>query len=140
MDTPSWVRNGAEWEDLCRQIVAASTAVIRAQVSLTEGARLLAALSHEVRADDDPGFLTFIGIASETDRFPDSLALTWLRQLFQTRTRSVSKSSHGSLRTHSEQLGSCSPSTVVPNKPLQPIAGRGGRSENGRRGTPGPRD
>jgi len=70
MDTPGWVRNEAEWEDLCRQIVAVSTAVIRAQMSLTEGARLLAALSHEVRAADDPGFLTFIAIDSETDRFP----------------------------------------------------------------------
>lgn len=35
-----------------------------------EGARRLAALRLRVRAEDDPDFLVFVGIDSQTDHFP----------------------------------------------------------------------
>src|SRR5690349_12219018 len=70
MDRPSWVRNEAEWKGHCCEIVEASEALIAGHRSLTECARRLAGLSHKVCADRDPDFLTFIGVNSETDRFP----------------------------------------------------------------------
>lgn len=37
---------------------------------MVEGARRLSGLRHDVRADDDPDFLMFVGIDSESDGFP----------------------------------------------------------------------
>lgn len=70
MKRPWQITNEEEWLRDCRQVVHVSQSILEGTIDLTEGARRLAALCVRVRAEDDEDFLVFVGIASETDRFP----------------------------------------------------------------------
>jgi Protein of unknown function (DUF2489) len=70
MERPSQITNDEEWFALCADVVRTASGILDGSADLITGARRLSGLSHRLHADKDPDFVTFIGIDSETDRFP----------------------------------------------------------------------
>jgi len=70
MNPPSWVRNEAQWHKQCRRLIARANELIEGRVAVVESAREIRKYGFWFRASDDPDFLTFIAIDSETDHLP----------------------------------------------------------------------
>src|SRR4051812_35332439 len=70
MGRPWQITNEEQWNALCAQVTCTASGILDGSIDLITGARRLASLSHDVHADRDPDFVTFIGIDSETDEFP----------------------------------------------------------------------
>lgn len=70
MERPWWVTNEEDWLHACRGVVSTAERILDGSLGITEGARLLNGLRHQVRAWDDKDFLVFTAIVSETDAFP----------------------------------------------------------------------
>ena len=52
-------------------VIEAASAILRGELGVIEGSRLLCSLRSRVSAlDRDPDFVTFVGIESETDHLP----------------------------------------------------------------------
>jgi hypothetical protein len=56
--------------ELHQQVVATARDFLVGNISVTEAARRLVGLAHELGAAFEDPFLTFVGIDSETDTFP----------------------------------------------------------------------
>jgi hypothetical protein len=52
------------------EVVRTATAILNGSIDIITGARRLSTLQHQVYADNDPDFMTFVGINSDTDKFP----------------------------------------------------------------------
>jgi hypothetical protein len=63
-------QNALYLASLHRHIVAAAAGALDGTLSVTEAARALTAIGHELRLSYEQPFLLFVGIASETDEFP----------------------------------------------------------------------
>jgi len=67
----TFLSHGASVDAIRRQVVETAEAMLNGQISFLLGARHLASLRFDVDVSgDDADFLTFVGIASETDSFP----------------------------------------------------------------------
>jgi hypothetical protein len=55
---------------LHRRIVAGAEGALNGTLSITEAARELTGVSHELNMSRERQFVVFVGIASETDEFP----------------------------------------------------------------------
>ena len=62
--------NSVYLSSLHRRIVAAAEGALSGTLSITEAARDLTAIGHELNLSFEKPFLVFVGIASETDEFP----------------------------------------------------------------------
>jgi hypothetical protein len=69
-ERPGWVTNEEAWTRLCRKITALLRDVLESRAGIVAVSRELCALAHSVRADDDPDFITFTAIYSESDQLP----------------------------------------------------------------------
>ncbi len=56
------------------KIVALARGILSGESGIAEGSRHLAALSFDVGAENDPDFVFFVGVDSETDDLPIGLA------------------------------------------------------------------
>jgi hypothetical protein len=70
MDRPSWVTNEYHWRENCREIVQRARDVVEGRVGIIEAARVLKELAFRVRAEEDPDFVTFRVIDSESHPLP----------------------------------------------------------------------
>jgi len=70
MERPVQITNDHEWRASCGEIIRVARGILDHSIGVVAGARLLSALRFRVSAENDPDFLTFTGIDSETDRFP----------------------------------------------------------------------
>ena len=70
MERPAQITNDHEWRASCSEIVRVARGILDHSMGVVAGARLLSALCFRVSAENDPDFLTFTGIDSDTDRFP----------------------------------------------------------------------
>jgi Protein of unknown function (DUF2489) len=70
MERPWQITNEEEWFRSCKEVVDVARRMLDGSVGIVEGARSLVALSSRVRAEEDPDFLVFVAIDSETDHFP----------------------------------------------------------------------
>jgi hypothetical protein len=70
MDRPSWVTNEPSWQKNCRRTVARAQDLLNGRASVITTARELRKLQFWVRAKNDPDFIVFEGISSETDHLP----------------------------------------------------------------------
>jgi hypothetical protein len=70
MERPSWFLNDWYWRQVCGQIVKCVDDLLAGRVGVIAASRILFPLEHEVRGTDDPDFVTFTGIYSESDALP----------------------------------------------------------------------
>ena len=70
MKPPSWVRNEASWNKRSRRLVARAKELIEERITVLETARWITKHRHWFRPENDPDFLTFTAIDSETDHLP----------------------------------------------------------------------
>lgn len=66
-----YITNEEYVKSVRQEVVDVAKAMMSGELQFLEGARRLSALRHEAAVrEDDADFLTFVGIASETDEFP----------------------------------------------------------------------
>lgn len=61
-----------------KKIVDSCQLLVNGDINFIEGCRKLVSLRNQLGLENDPGFLPFVGVASETDDYPD----TFLRENF----------------------------------------------------------
>lgn len=54
-----------------KKIVGICQSLINNDINLVEGCRRLVSLRYQFDLEDDPDFLPFVGVASETDDYPE---------------------------------------------------------------------
>jgi hypothetical protein len=70
MDRPPQITKEEQWLSLRNEVALVASSVLDATIDVITAARQLTALSHKVHAVNDPDFVTFIAIDSETDALP----------------------------------------------------------------------
>jgi hypothetical protein len=70
MNPPSWVTNEDYWRKQCQRLVAHAQELIEGRVGVIETARAMIQYRSWFRVGNDPDFMTFVGIDSETDHLP----------------------------------------------------------------------
>lgn len=70
MEIPDWVTNEASWRKTCKKVVARARDLEERRIGVIVCAREMCKLAFWLRAEDDPDFLVFRGIASESDELP----------------------------------------------------------------------
>jgi hypothetical protein len=70
MDRPAWVTNEQHWHRSCREVVERCRDLMEGRLSVIEAARVLRELAFRVRAEEDPDFILFRAIDSESDALP----------------------------------------------------------------------
>lgn len=70
MKSPPEVRNEALWRKHCRKIHARALDLLEGRLGVIETARVMLPLAYWTKVQNDPEFLLFRAIASETDDLP----------------------------------------------------------------------
>ncbi len=70
MDRPTWVTNEHHWRENCREIVQRCRDLLEGRLGVIEAARLLQELAFRVRAENDPDFMLFRFLDSESHDLP----------------------------------------------------------------------
>lgn len=70
MEKPSWVTNEASWRNTCKKVVARARDLEENRIGVIVCAREMCKLAFWLRVEDDPDFLVFRRIASESDDLP----------------------------------------------------------------------
>jgi hypothetical protein len=70
MTRPIWVTNEPERRRHRDKVIELCTNYLEGRQRLIEVSRELSSLSHRLRMQDDPDFISFIAIDSETDHLP----------------------------------------------------------------------
>jgi hypothetical protein len=68
MAAPIYNEEHREWAS--RKVVAAAKSILSGELGIVAGARQLAKWRFDVGAEDDPDFMFFVGVDSETDHLP----------------------------------------------------------------------
>jgi Protein of unknown function (DUF2489) len=74
MKRPASIVNEETWRTACSNIVVIAQAVLSGDMGIIEGARKLGSYRSDVKAEKDPDFIFFVGVASETDDLPSGKA------------------------------------------------------------------
>jgi hypothetical protein len=67
---PQWVTNEASWRKTRRKVVARARDFIEGRIGVITCAREMSRLAFWLREQNDPNFITFRGIDSESDALP----------------------------------------------------------------------
>lgn len=66
--------NMVKTKKVSQEIVNSCLKLLNEEINFIEGCRELVALRNKFDLEDDPGFLPFVGVASETDDYPSEAA------------------------------------------------------------------
>jgi hypothetical protein len=70
MDRPTWVTNEHHWRENCLEVVHCCRDLLEGRLGVIEAARLLRELAFRLRAEEDPDFMLFRFLDSESDALP----------------------------------------------------------------------
>jgi hypothetical protein len=70
MKPPSWVTSESYWNEQRRRLVACANDLIEGRIGVIEASRQFSYYRSWFRAQDDPDFMTFVAIDSDTDNLP----------------------------------------------------------------------